>query len=663
MSTLQRTAARLAPPLRSLSTAAVVQPQAEKKVHSAASLPYTVPLRDYNFLLNEVLGAPSHYQKLGFKDATPDFVDTVNSECAKFSQERLAPLYSSGDAEGCVYQPNTDVSTPAGYREAYQDYASAGWNGLTSPVSHGGQGMPFSLCIIRQEMLGSANWPWSMYQGVSMAAINTLTLHASEEQKQVYLTKLISGQWTGTMCLTEPHCGTDLGQVSVLATPDESDGSYRLSGTKVYISGGEHDLAENIVHVVLARTPGAPAGTRGISLFIVPKHVPGPDGELPPVGERSKNVTCAGIEAKMGLKGSATCVMAFDNSKGWLIGKPNAGLMQMFTFMNSARLGTAVQGVCHMERAYQGALPWAMERASMRSLSGKKYPEAVADKIIVHPDVRKNLLTIKALAEGCRAMVFDAALIADGMLAPDEKARNDCDEELGLHTPTLKAFITERGFEMAALGMQIYGGAGFIKDYGMEQICRDAKIATIYEGTTGVQGLDLIGRKIIMDKGVQLRKNVFHMVGTAWRIGMSNSALAGHATTIATMSLNELILVAKIAVGATKSKEIVGSASTDFMMYCGYVSCGFQWLRMMNAASEALKSDPNMSEGDKKFYEAKIDTGNFYFDRIMPTAKGHAESCVRDPKTIMDLNIEAWDLATTLPSNSGQAYGRGFTAK
>ncbi len=616
-----------------------------------------------NFVLNEVLDAPEHYKKLGYPDATPDFVDAINQECARFAQEELVPLYASADAEGCKYMPNTDVKTPKGYKEAYEMWSQGGWNGLTVPEEFGGQGMPLSMGVIRTEIAGTANWSFNMYPGLSMGCMNTLMLHASDEQKAMYLPKLVEGTWSGTMCLTEPHCGTDLGQVATRAE-DNGDGSFSLTGTKVYISGGEHDMAENIVHIVLARLPGAPEGTKGISLFLVPKYTVNEDGSL---NNDKKNVVCAGIENKMGIKSSSTCVMSFEGSKGWLIGEPNDGLHQMFTFMNTARLGTALQGVCHMERAYQGALPWALERASMRSLSGKKYPDDVADKIIVHGDVRKMLLTIKSLSEGGRAMIYDAALRADSMLDPDEKVRDLCEDELGLHTPTMKAFLTELGQECSSLGMQIYGGAGFIKDYGMEQIMRDSLISTKYEGTTGVQALDLLGRKIILDKGVQLRKQIKSQISTCWEIGTSSHAgshgLRSKAFTIAKYSIQWGVLTGKILAGASKNRDIVGTASTDFLMYAGYISVGFQWLRMMDAAAKALEANPSMDAADKAFYESKIETGNFYFDRILPRANAHAEMAAKDPKSIMDLKMEGWDIATTLPSDSGMAYGRDYKAE
>jgi len=643
---------------------------------SHAQLPFAYPLRDVNFLFNEVFDAPAHYKKLqselseeagGGEDAeplTPDFVDMINKEGAKFAEETIAPLYGPGDTP-CDYRPNGDVITPVGYREAYQEFAAAGWSGLTVPIKYGGQGMPMSMGVIKSEMLGTANWSWAMYPGLSVGAMNTLILHGSEWMKERYLTKLSSGEWTGTMCLTEPHCGTDLAQVATKAVPAGKQGEhdiYDLTGTKVYISSGEHDMADNIVHIVLAKLPDAPHGTKGISLFLVPKFMPDADGNIPEGAE--KNVVCAGIESKMGIKSSATCVMSFENSKGFLIGEANDGLQQMFTFMNTARLGTAMQGVCHMERAYQGALPWVMDRTSMRALSGKKDPDQVADRIIHHPDVRKNMLTIKALCEGGRAMIYEASLLADGMMHEDEEIRHKCEDTLGLHTPTLKAFLTELGVDASSLAMQVFGGAGYIKDYGMEQIMRDARISTLYEGTTGIQGLDLLGRKIIMDKGKLLKEHMATIAKTSFEVGTSSHAfkygLVSKSAEIAGLAGRTLYTTARILAHAANDKEAVGAASVDFLMFQGYMNCGYQWLRMMNVAAAALEADPNMDAADRKFYEAKLNTGEFYFDRILPKAYVHSKMSMSSPKSIMKMEMDQWDLNTTLPSDSGNAFGKDF---
>ncbi|MGB1221434.1 MAG: acyl-CoA dehydrogenase family protein, partial [Alcanivoracaceae bacterium] len=395
---------------------------------------YKAPLRDMRFLLNEVFDFESHYKTLpNGEDATPDMVDAILGEMAKLSENTIAPLYQSGDEEGCKLEDGV-VTTPKGFKEAYQEYVAGGWQGLSHPVEFGGQGLPMSLGLFKQEMMGTANWSFSMYPGLSLGAMNTIMMHGTDEQKETYLTPLTEGTWGGTMCLTEPHCGTDLGQMKTKAEPQE-DGSYKITGTKIFISSGDHDLTENIVHIVLARLPDAPKGTKGISLFIVPKYLPGKIGE-------DNGVSCGALEKKMGIKASATCVMNFDGATGFLLAQPNEGLEAMFTFMNSARIGTAMQGICHAELSYQGALPYALERRSMRALSGKKDADEVADAIIHHGDVRRMLLTQKAVAEGGRAMLYFAAQYADkmisGILEDDQKKYEYWDSELGFLTPILK---------------------------------------------------------------------------------------------------------------------------------------------------------------------------------------------------------------------------------
>ncbi|HKL78597.1 MAG TPA: acyl-CoA dehydrogenase family protein, partial [Gammaproteobacteria bacterium] len=465
---------------------------------------YKAPLTDVNFLLNEVFDYPSHYQSLSNgAEATPDMVDAILGECAKFCENTLFPLYQSGDQEGCKLVDG-EVKTPAGYKEAYDEYVAGGWQGLSSLEEYGGQNLPASLGLMKQEMMGTANWPFSMYPGLSMGAMNTLQLHGDEDQRQTYLTPMTEGRWTGTMCLTEPQCGTDLGQVRTKAVPQE-DGSYRITGTKIFISSGDHDLAENIVHIVLARTPEAPKGTKGISLFIVPKYLPDGKGNA---GE-ANGVSVGALEEKMGIKASATCTMNFDDANGYMVGEENKGMECMFTFMNTARIGTAIQGVGPAELSYQNALAYAKERRSMRALSGKKEPEQVADSLMYHADVRRMLLTQKAVAEGGRAMLYDAAQYADhmvcGHLKEDTKKIQKYDDKLGFLTPILKGFLTEKGYEATNLGMQVFGGHGYIKEHGMEQIVRDTRIATLYEGTTGIQALDLLGRKVLMNQGETLK--------------------------------------------------------------------------------------------------------------------------------------------------------------
>ncbi|RZI81673.1 MAG: acyl-CoA dehydrogenase, partial [Rubrivivax sp.] len=458
---------------------------------------YKAPLRDMRFLLNEVFDYASHYASLSNgADATPDMVEAILEGAATFCEEVLAPLNLSGDQEGCHFE-NGVVTTPKGFKEAYKEYVAGGWQGLSHEVKHGGQGLPMSLNLLKAEMMGTANWSFTMYPGLSLGCMNTIMQYGSETQKDLYMPPLVSGEWTGTMCLTEPQCGTDLGQVKTKAEP-VGDGTYKLTGTKIFISAGEHDLADNIIHIVLARLPDAPRGTRGISLFIVPKFLVNADGSI---GERNP-VVCGSIEHKMGIRASATAVLNFDGAVGYMIAEPNKGLEAMFTFMNTARIGTAVQGVAHAELSYQGSLPYAKERRSMRALSGKKDAEFTADALIWHADVRRMLLIQKCVAEGGRAMIYHAAKLADnmvnGVLEGNKAKYEEFDDKLGFYTPILKGFLTEMGLESANLGMQVFGGHGYIKEHGMEQIARDARISTLYEGTTGIQALDLLGRKVLL---------------------------------------------------------------------------------------------------------------------------------------------------------------------
>ncbi|TPH12931.1 acyl-CoA dehydrogenase C-terminal domain-containing protein [Litorilituus lipolyticus] len=600
-------------------------------------LTYKAPVADINFLLKDVFGYYSHYQKFPeFEEATPDLVDAIFQECAKFCENELLPLYQSGDKEGCQFD-NGVVTTPKGFKEAYQQYVEGGWQSLSHPVEHGGQGLPPSLGMVKSEMMGTANWSWAMYPGLSHGAMNTVETHGTKEQKELYLTRLTEGTWTGTMCLTEPQCGTDLGQVKTKAIPN-GDGTYNITGTKIFISAGEHDLTENIIHIVLARLPDAPAGTRGISLFIVPKIQTDQQGNL---GE-ANNVTCGSIEDKMGIKASATAVLNFDNAKGVLIGPENKGLECMFTFMNTARIGTALQGVCSAELAYQNSLIYAKERLSMRSLTGKKNPEQVADPIIVHPDVRKMLMTQKAISEGGRAMIYYAAKLVDEIeMAKTQEEREQADERLGFITPILKAFLTELGLESANHGLQIFGGHGYIKEWGMEQIVRDARISTLYEGTTGIQALDLLGRKILLTRGKSLNnftKEVLLFCKDKSVLSKNphkrqmNKFIWPLSKAVANWQQYSL----RIALKAKKNRDIVGSASVDYLMYSGYIVMGYFWAQMAQSAYEKLATDVE----NRDFYRAKIKTAEFYFNRMLPRTKSHAKTMMEDPKTLMQLDQE-----------------------
>ena len=594
---------------------------------------YKAPLREIKFVMDELLDMPGHYASIPAyaEVATPEMIDAIVAEGAKFCEQELAPLQRVGDTEGCPRHEDGSVTTPTGFKEAYAKFVEGGWPSLAHDEAHGGQGLPESLGTVVSEMVGTANWSWGMYPGLSHGAMNTIHQHGTEEQKDTYLTKLVSGEWTGTMCLTEPHCGSDLGILKTKAEAN-ADGSYAISGTKIFISAGEHDMAENIVHIVLARLPGAPEGTKGISLFIVPKMLPNEDGS---VGERNA-VTCGSIEHKMGIHGNATCVMNFDGAKGWLIGPENKGLNCMFTFMNTARIGTALQGATAAEASFQGALAYAKDRLAMRSLTGPKAPEKAADPIIVHPDVRRMLLTQKAFAEGGRALVYLAAQQNDIVKASeDEEARKAADELLGFLTPIAKAFLTEVGYEATNLGVQVFGGHGFIAEWGMEQLVRDTKIACIYEGTTGIQALDLLGRKVLMTQGASLR-NFTKMVHKFCQAEEGNETLAPLVASLAEYNKEWGDLTMKIGMNAMKNRDEVGSASVDYLMYSGYVTLAFLWARMAKVAQDALAA--GTSEED--YYKAKLTTAKFYFARILPRAKGHAISMVAGADTVMDLAEE-----------------------
>lgn len=575
---------------------------------------YKAPLRDLRFVRNELLGYEAHYASLpDAQDATPDMVDAILEEGAKFCEQVLSPLNRIGDEQGCTLT-ETGVTTPTGFKEAYQQFVAGGWPSLASDTEFGGQGLPASLGFVLSEMMGEANWSWGMYPGLSHGAMNTLETHGTQEQKETYLTRLVSGEWTGTMCLTEPHCGTDLGMLKTRAQPQE-DGTYRISGTKIFISAGEHDMAENIVHIVLARLPDAPEGTKGISLFIVPRHRPDALNE-------SNGVSCGSLEHKMGIHGNATCVMNFDEATGYLLGEPNKGLNGMFTFMNAARIGTGIQGLAHSEIAYQGAVRYARERLQMRSLSGAQNPDGPADPIIVHPDVRRMLLTIKAFSEGNRALVYYTAQIADLLKSPDEKVREQADLQLSFLTPIVKAFLTETGFEAANLGLQCFGGHGYISEWGMEQNVRDSRIAMLYEGTTGIQALDLLGRKVLLTQGATMRPftKVIHKFCQAQA---ENAALEEFIEPLATLNKEWGELTMAIGMKAMANREEVGAASVDYLMYSGYACLAYFWAKMAHTAQQALASGTT----EEGFYQAKIQTAQFYYQRLLPRAQMH-KACI-----------------------------------
>ncbi|WP_433768696.1 acyl-CoA dehydrogenase C-terminal domain-containing protein [Pseudomonas putida] len=595
---------------------------------------YKAPLRDMRFLIDHVFDFHGNYAALGASDASPDMISAILEEGAKFCENVLSPLNRSGDEDGCHFD-NGVVTTPAGFKQAFAQYVEGGWHGLAADPAYGGQGLPSSLGLVISEMIASSNTSWGMYPGLTHGAMSAIHAHGTEEQKQTYLSKLTAGQWTGTMCLTEAHCGTDLGIIKTRAVP-QADGSYAISGSKIFISAGEHDMSDNIIHLVLAKLPDAPAGTKGISLFIVPKFLPDAAGEA---GERN-GVSCGSIEHKMGIKASATCVLNFDGAKGFLIGEANKGLNCMFTMMNHARLGTGMQGLCLGEASFQGAIKYANERLQMRALTGPKAPEKAADPIIVHPDVRRMLLTMKAFNEGNRALTYFTAQLLDvAHLSTDETARQDAEDLLAFLTPICKAFMTETGLEVTNHGMQVFGGHGFIREWGMEQLVRDCRIAPIYEGTNGIQALDLLGRKVLGSQGKLLR-------GFTKIVHKFCLANAGHPQLAPYVSqLNELNrqwgeLTTGIGMAAMKNPDEVGAASVDYLMFSGYIILGYLWLRMALVAQAQLED----GSGDADFCRGKLATSEFYFKRLLPRTASHRAAIEAGSDCLMQLPAELFAL-------------------
>src|SRR5260221_4988656 len=520
---------------------------------------YTAPLRDIRFVLNEVLNVEQLSTLPGFADATPDVIDAILDEAGKFCSQELQPLNHSGDEEGCHFDNGT-VTTPKGFKEAYDKFVEGGWPGLPCDSDYGGQGLPKVINFAVEEMICSANLSFGMYPGLSNGAYNALHLHATPDLKQLYLPKLVSGIWAGTMCLTEPQCGTDLGLIKTRAEP-QADGSYQITGTKIFISAGDHDLTENIIHLVLARLPDRPAGIRGISLFVCPKFLPAADGKP---GTRNK-VACGAIEKKMGIKASSPCVMNFDGAQAWLVGKKHKGMAAMFTRMNTARVAVGIQGLGIAEAAYQGAVTYAKERLQMRSLSGPKAPDKPADPIIVHPDIRRMLLTQRANTEAARALAYWAGMELDiSAHHPDPARRQEADDRVALLTPLVKAYLTDHGFAAANLGVQVFGGHGFIRDWGMEQLVRDARITQIYEGTNGIQALDLVGRKLGVGTGRLLRR-FFHPVSAYINTTGNDPAMLEFVLPLAKAFAKLQQATGWLAQAGMKDPEEAGAAATDNM--------------------------------------------------------------------------------------------------
>jgi len=587
---------------------------------------YHPPLRDIQFVLNDLLDI-THYQTLeGCGALGEDEVAMILENAGKFAEEVLAPLNKVGDEEGCHFD-NGKVTVPRGFGEAYHQYCDDGWQGFGLPTEFGGQGLPSSLGTAIGEMMGAANWAWTMYPGLAHAPTTCLLHGGTPEQQQLYIPKIIAGEWAGTMCLTEAHCGSDVGLLRTKAVK-QADGSYKISGTKIFISAGEHDMTTNIVHAVLARIEGAPKGTKGISLFIVPKILVNADGSL----SAANSVSCGSIEKKMGLKGSATCVMNFDGAVGHIIGEENKGLEIMFNMMNTARLGTAQQGLALGEASFQGALKYARERLQMRSLTGKKNPDGEADPIIVHPDVRRMLMTQKAIVEGQRAFLYWCGQLVDRTHYGSEEQRKEADDLLGLLTPIAKAFCTESAIEVCNLGVQVFGGHGYIHEHGMEQIVRDVRISTIYEGTTGIQALDLIGRKV-MGSGGALLRNVTKLIHKFCEANKANADMEPLCTALAAVNTQWGDITMKIGERAMQNAEEVGAASVDFTMFSGYAVLGFMWAQMAKVALEKIAAGAD-SDG---FYASKLATARFYFDRLLPRTGMHAAAALAGADSTMAL--------------------------
>lgn len=591
---------------------------------------YKAPERDTLFVTHELLGMEAHYRAMGFEEVSEDLVRAIYTEAGKFSENILAPINAIGDQEGCKIDDGV-VTTPTGFKEAYAQYVEGGWPSMAQPEEFGGQGLPYSLATSLAEWFSGANHSWAMYPGLSQGCMETLKSHGTEEQQTLFLEKLIEGTWTGTMCLTEPHCGSDLGMLKCKAEPND-DGTYRLTGTKIFISAGEHDMSENIIHIVLARLPGAPAGTKGISLFIVPKYNLDENGN---VADRN-TVKCGSIEHKMGIKGSATCVMNFDGAKAHLIGQENRGLNCMFTFMNIARIGTGVEGLSAIEAAFQGALAYAQDRVQFRSMSGVKNPDKPADPIIVHPDVRRMLLTQKSLAEGNRALANYCMKLVDITCYSKEEADVKlADAKLALLTPIVKAFLTETAQEATSYGMQVYGGHGYIAEWGMEQLARDTRICTMYEGTTGIQAIDLLGRKIMGSNGELL--NVFTQEIRDYCAEVRGKSMFNAWTNAIDSHVDEWQQITKdIGLSAANNPEELGAASVDYLMFSGYVTVGYFWLKMAVLAQE--KIDQGTSEAE--FYQAKIHTAQFYFDRMLTRTRSLVSAIHSGSENLMQMDAE-----------------------
>ncbi|MBP7661998.1 MAG: acyl-CoA dehydrogenase C-terminal domain-containing protein [Burkholderiaceae bacterium] len=586
---------------------------------------YHPPIREMQFVLHELLDVEAAYREMPrHAEINRALIDQVLVEGGKFCAEVLHPINRSGDEEGCTYVGDGVVRTPKGFKDAWVQFRDAGWPTLACEPDFGGQGMPAAVGIAFQEMMNSANQAFTMYPGLTHGAYDCLLAHGTPDQKALYLPRLVSGEWMGTMCLTEPHCGTDLGMLRSRAEP-QADGTYKITGTKIFISAGEHDLVSNIAHLVLARLPDAPAGTRGISLFIVPKFLPAADGTL---GGRN-GVKAARIEEKMGIHASATCVLDFEGALGTLVGEPNKGLNAMFVMMNTARIGVGVQSLGLTEAAYQNAVVYARERLQSRSLTGPKAPDKPADPIIVHPDVRRMLLTQRAYLEGSRAFAYWLALHGDrAEHHPDEDERKASHDLLALLTPVVKAFLTDNGFLCTNLAMQVYGGHGYIRDAGMEQYVRDARINMIYEGTNTIQSLDLLGRKVLGDNGAKLRKFGALIKELVEEHGTRDD-MAEFINPLADLGDKVEKLTMEIGMKAFGNPDEAGAAAVDYLRVIGHLVMGYFWVRMARIA---------LDHPDDDFYKAKLAVARFYFARLMPETAGAIRSARAGSASLMALD-------------------------
>ena len=585
---------------------------------------YKAPLRDMQFLLNEVFDAGQLAKLPGYEEATPDMMLSILEEGAKLCEEVLQPLNHGGDEEGCTFNDGT-VTTPKGFKEAYDTFTQGGWMGLSCSKEFGGQGLPLLLNFLLDEMVCSANLSFGMYPGLSHGAYNAIEKHATQELKEKYLPKMVTGEWSGTMCLTEPHCGTDLGLIKTKALP-KTDGSYSITGTKIFISAGEHDLTENIIHLVLAKLPDAPPGVRGISLFLVPKFLA--DGTR-------NGAVCGSIEHKMGIKASATCVMNFDNAQGWLVGVPNKGMKAMFTMMNEARLAVGLQGLGIAEVAYQNGLSYAKDRLQGRGLKGTQFPDKPADPIIVHPDVRRMLLTMKSITEGARALAVWVGMNLDiETKHSDETTRHEAGELVALLTPITKALMTDHGFDAANLAVQIMGGHGYIREYGVEQFVRDARITQIYEGTNGIQALDLVGRKMPEHFGRMLRRFFWpcaEFIKTHEKNPVFADVLPGFAKTFQRFQMISLLMAQR----SFANPEEAGAAATDYLRGFSLLVLGYMWLLMMNTASSKIADS-----SEKPFYESKLKTAEFFFAKVLPEINSRMMNIQAGAKPVMSMSAD-----------------------